>query len=375
MKKIIYFSLFISAAIFTSCSDSKGGEASENEAQGPQPFPVIEVPTRTVTGFTSYPTSIEGVVNSEVRAKVSGYITDVLVDAGAKVKKGQLLFKLETQSLAGDAAAANANVNAAKVEVEKLKPLVEKEIISPVQLETAKAQLAQAEANYNSIAANIDYANIKSPVDGYVGNINFRNGALVSPGDPTPLTTVSQTDEVYAFFSMNEKDFLSFMNTTEANTMEEKIQNLPEINLVLANGTEYENKGTIETISGEISQQTGTVTFRAKFDNSSGLLRNGSSGTVRIPEVYDDAVIVPILSTFEQQGKTFVYRVKDDSSLVASSIVILEEVNKVYVVKEGIEKGSIILAKGANKVKPGTKIQPQPIALDSIVNSFNTVFK
>jgi membrane fusion protein (multidrug efflux system) len=374
MKKIIYFSLFISAAIFTSCADSKGGQQAA-QAQGPQPYPVLEVPTKTVTGYTSYPTSIEGVVNSEVRAKVSGYITDVLVDAGSKVKKGQLLFKLETQSLSGDAAAAKANVNAAKVEVEKLKPLVEKEIISSVQLETAKAQLAQAEANYNSIAANIDYANIKSPVDGYVGNINFRNGALVSPGDPTPLTTVSQTDEVYAFFSMNEKDFLSFMKTTEANSMEEKIENLPEIDLVLANGNEYDKKGTIETISGEINQQTGTVTFRAKFDNTNGLLRNGSSGTVKIPNVYENAVIVPTLSTFEQQGKTFVYKVQTDSSLVASSLNIIAEINKVYVVDGGVEEGTKILAKGANKLQPGTKIQPQPIALDSIVNSFNTVFK
>ncbi|MBZ9629586.1 efflux RND transporter periplasmic adaptor subunit [Salegentibacter sp. LM13S] len=374
MKKIIYFSLFISAAIFTSCADSNGGQQAA-QAQGPQPYPVLEVPTKTVTGYTSYPTSIEGVVNSEVRAKVSGYITDVLVDAGSKVRKGQLLFKLETQSLSGDAAAAKANVNAAKVEVEKLKPLVEKEIISSVQLETAKAQLAQAEANYNSIAANIDYANIKSPVDGYVGNINFRNGALVSPGDPTPLTTISQTDEVYAFFSMNEKDFLSFMNTTEANSMEEKIKNLPQINLILANGNEYEKKGTIETISGEINQQTGTVTFRAKFDNTNGLLRNGSSGTVKIPNVYENAVIVPTLSTFEQQGKTFVYKMQPDSSLVASSLNIIAEINNVYVVDGDVEEGAKILAKGANKVQPGTKIQPQPIALDSIVNSFNTVFK
>jgi len=374
MRKIIYFSLFISAAVFTSCSDSKKEQPAQ-QAQGPQPFPVIDVPTRTVTGYNSYPTSIEGVVNSEVRAKVSGYVTNVLVDAGEKVKKGQLLFKLETESLSGDAEAAKANVNAARVEVEKLKPLVEKDIISEVQLETAKAQLSQAEANYNSIAASIGYANIKSPVDGYVGDINFRNGALVSPGDPTPLTTVSQTDEVYAFFSMNEKDFLSFMNSTEANTMEEKIKNLPEINLVLANGNEYEKKGTIETISGEINQQTGTVTFRAKFDNRQGLLRNGSSGTVKIPNVYEDALIVPTLSTFEQQGKTFVYKVKADSSLVASSLNIIAEIDKVYVVDEGVEKGTTILAKGASKVKPGAKIQPQPIALDSIVNSFNTVFK
>ena len=374
MRKIIYFSLFISAAVFTSCSDSKKEQPAQ-QAQGPQPFPVIDVPTRTVTGYNSYPTSIEGVVNSEVRAKVSGYVTNVLVDAGEKVKKGQLLFKLETESLSGDAEAAKANENAARVKVEKLKHLVEKDIISEVQLETAKAQLSQAEANYNSIAASIGYAKIKSPVDGYVGDINFRNGALVSPGDPTPLTTVSQTDEVYAFFSMNEKDFLSFMNSTEANTMEEKIKNLPEINLVLANGNEYEKKGTIETISGEINQQTGTVTFRAKFDNRQGLLRNGSSCTVRIPNVYEDALIVPTLSTFEQQGKTFVYKVKTDSSLVASSLNIIAEIDKVYVVNEGVEKGTTILAKGASKVKPGAKIQPQPIALDSIVNSFNTVFK
>ncbi|HKL36339.1 MAG TPA: efflux RND transporter periplasmic adaptor subunit [Salegentibacter sp.] len=374
MRKIIYFSLIISAAVFTSCSDSKKGQQAQQD-QGPQPFPVLDVPTRTVTGYTSYPTSIEGVVNSEVRAKVSGYVTDVLVDAGEKVKKGQLLFKLETESLSGDAEAAKANVNAARVEVEKLKPLVKKDIISEVQLETAKAKLSQAEANYNSIAASIGYANIKSPVDGYVGDINFRNGALVSPSDPTPLTTVSKTDEVYAFFSMNEKDFLSFMNSTEANTMEEKIKNLPKIKLVLANGNEYEKKGIIETISGEVNQQTGTVTFRAKFDNQNALLRNGSSGTVKIPNVYEEALIVPTLSTFEQQGKTFVYKVKADSSLIASSLNIIAEINKVYVVNEGVEKGTTILAKGASKVKPGTKIQPQPIALDSIVNSFNTVFK
>jgi len=374
MKKILCFSLIISAAFFTSCADSEGSQPAQ-QAQGPQPYPVIQVPTKTITGYTSYPSSIEGVVNSEVRAKVSGYVTDVLVDAGEKVKKGQLLFKLETESLSGDAEAAQANVNAARVEVEKLKPLVEKDIISEVQLETAKAQLSQAEANYNSIAASIGYANIKSPVDGYVGNINFRNGALVSPGDPTPLTTVSQTDEIYAFFSMNEKDFLSFMSSTDANSMEEKIKNLPEISLILANGKEYDKKGTIETISGEINQQTGTVTFRAKFDNKNGLLRNGSSGTVRIPKTYEDALIVPTLSTFEQQGKTFVYKVKEDSSLVASSLNILDEINKVYVVDSGVEKGTTILAKGANKVQPGAKIQPQSISMDSIVNSFNTVFK
>lgn len=373
MKKTqLLILLFISSLALTSCGNDNKQQAQA--AQGPKPFPVVEVPTKTVTAYKAYPTSIEGVVNSEVRPKVSGYITDVLVDEGEAVRRGQLLFKLETQSLTQDAAAAKANVNAAQVEVDKLKPLVEKNIISNVQLETAKAKLAQAKSGYNSIAANIGYANVKSPVDGVVGSINFRKGALVSGQDQMPLTRVSSIENVYAYFSMNEKDFLSFMNNAEGTSMEDKIKNLPKVKLVLANGQEYEKEGTIETISGEIDQQTGTVTFRAKFDNTSGLLRNGSSGTIKVPEIYEDALIVPALSTYEQQGKTFVYKVVNDS-LVASSLTVLAEVNKVYVVKDGVEKGTIILAKGANKVKPGAKIKPQPTSMDSIVNSFNTVFK
>src|SRR5690606_10207526 len=160
---ILSFALFI---FFFSCVD--------RQAQAPPqalPFPVVTAPSKTVTSFSSYPTSIEGIVHSEVRPKISGYITHVAVDEGGTVKKGQILCTIETRALDQDAAAATASVIAAQVEVDKLKPLVEKNIISNVQLETAKAKLAQAKAGYNSIAASIDYANIKSPVDGHVGAI------------------------------------------------------------------------------------------------------------------------------------------------------------------------------------------------------------
>ncbi|TDN88083.1 membrane fusion protein (multidrug efflux system) [Salegentibacter sp. 24] len=373
MKKIIYFSLFISASILTSCADSKGGQQAQ--AMGPKPFPVLEVPTKTVTGYTSFPTSIEGVVNSEVRTKVSGYITDVLVDAGEEVEKGQLLFKLETESLSGDAEAARANVNAAKVEVEKLKPLVEKDIISNVQLETAKAQLAQAKANYNSISANINYANIKSPVDGYVGSINFRNGALVSPGDPTPLTTVSQTDEVYAFFSMNEKDYLNFIQGAPGSTMNERIANFPPVSLILANGEEYSYKGKIQTVSGQIDPSTGTVTFRAKFPNPNQLLSNGNSGQIRIPQTYKDVVVVPEISSYEQQGRTYVYKVQGDTIAISNPITETARVNNLIVVESGIKEGDLIVAKGVGQLRNNTPIKPQKIPFDSIANSINKVFK
>ncbi len=372
--KTIPFHLLLSMLFLISCGNKKNTQQQAGNSSGPKPFPVLEVPEKTVTAYKSYPTDIEGEVNSEVRAKVPGYITDVLVDEGQAVKKGQLLFRLETQSLNQDAAAGKANVNAAQVEVDKLKPLVDKGIISNVQLETAKARLAQAESNYNGVVANIGYANIKSPVDGVVGSINFRRGALVSAQDQRPITRVSSIEEVYAYFSTNEKDFLSFAEDAQGKTMKEKIKNLPKVKLILANGKEYEREGTIETISGDIDPQTGTVTFRAKFDNKEGMLRNGSSGTIKIPRVFENALVIPTLSTYEQQGKTFVYKVVGDS-LVSSAVTVLSEVANMYVVADGIEKGTTILAKGANKVRPGTKIIPLAVPMDSIVNSFDTVFK
>lgn len=367
-----FFYFLIVSSFLLSCGDK---ETAANQAAQPAPsLPVVDVVTKTVTAYNQYPATIEGTVNSEVRAKVSGYITDVLVDEGQKVKKGQLLFKLETQSLNQEAAAQKANVNAAQVEVDKLKPLVEKDIISNVQLETAKARLAQAQSSYNSVNANIGYANIKSPVDGVVGAINFRKGALVSGQDPMPLTRVSSIEDVYAYFSLNEKEFLSFVANAEGATMENKIRNLPKVTLILANGKALEEEGTIETISGEIDQQTGTISFRAKFDNKAGLLRNGSNGTIKVPQIFEDALIIPTISTFEQQGRTLVYKVQSDT-LVTATLNVLAEVGNTYVVDKGVEAGNTILAKGANKVKPGTKINPQPVPMDSILNSFSPVFK
>ncbi len=371
MKFIRIIALIGVATLMLACNDN---ESSGDQGQVPS-YPVLKVPRKTVTTFNSYPAFIEGTVNSGVRAKVSGYITNVLVQEGEEVKKGQILFKLETESLSQDARAAKANVNAAQVEVDKLKPLVEKNIISEVQLETAKARLEQAKSGYNSVVANICYANIKSPVDGVVGKIKYRKGALVSPQDQTPLTTVSSIDEVYANFSMNEKDFLDFMQTTEGEKMSEKIKNMPKVSLVMANSKEYDKEGTIETVSGNIDEQTGTVNFRAKFENS-GLLRSGSSGTIKVPQTFENALVVPSLSTYERQGQTFVYKVQADT-VTSKAIKIIGEARNLYVVQEneGIQEGELILAKGANKVRPGMKIKAQEVSLDSITGSFDTVFK
>lgn len=371
--KLSTFILFTGLAVLvTGCNT---GASNSRPEPAVNPYPTVKVERRDVTAFKNYPAEIEGTVSSEIRPKISGYVLEVAVHEGEKVKAGQLLFRLETQSLSQEASAAKANVQAAQVEVDKLKPLVEKNIISSVQLETAKARLAQAQSSYQGVAANIDYARVKSPVDGVVGSINFREGALVSAQDPTPLTTVSNISEVYANFSMNEKDFIAFNRNAEGSTIEEKIKNLPKVKLILADNSEYETEGTIETISGGINSQTGSVTFRARFDNEQGLLRNGSSAIVRIPEKYENALVVPSLSTFERQERTFVYRVGENDSLFTSRIEVATNVDDLTIVLSGLQENDQILAKGVGKVQPGIKILPQPTSIDSITNSSTQVFK
>ncbi|MBW2960231.1 efflux RND transporter periplasmic adaptor subunit [Mesonia aestuariivivens] len=377
MKKTLkYISLFAGILFLVSCGDDKQAQQQgQAQAQQAKPFPVITVPTKTLTGYNSYPTSIEGIVNSEVRAKVQGYIQEVLVDEGEKVRKGQPLFKLETQSLSQDAAAGKANVNAAQVEVDKLKPLVEKNIISNVQLETAKAKLQQAKSNYQSINANINYGTVKSSVDGFVGSIPYRQGALVGPSDQTFLTTVSDISKVYAYFSMNETDYLSFIQTTKGKTLQEKVNNFPEVSLVLTNGSTYEQKGKIQTVTGQIDKTTGTVSFRAIFDNPNQLLTNGNSGIIKIPQTYENAVVIPQTSTFEQQGQVLVFKVGKNNKAESSVLSIKDEVGNLYVVEDGIEEGEKIIAKGVGKLRNGTPIAPQETPFDSIAKPIKKVFK
>ena len=376
MNRIFKHIGFIAGAfLLLSCGEDKNAQEANQAQQQAPPYPVITIPTQTVTGYKSYPTSIEGVVNSQVRAKVQGYVQEVLVDEGEKVKKGQALFKLETQSLNQDAAAAKANVNAAQVEVDKLKPLVEKDIISNVQLETAKAKLQQAKSSYQSIAANIGYGTVKSPVDGFVGAINYRQGSLISPTDATPLTTVSDIEEVYAFFTMNETDYLDFIQNTEGKNLQDKVNNFPPVLLQLANGQTYEEEGKIETVTGQINQNTGTVSFRAVFENPNQLLTNGNSGIIKIPQTYENAVVVPQNSTYEQQGQVLVFKVGENNKAESSVISIKDEVGSLYVVEDGIKEGEKIIGKGVGKLRNGSAITPQETPFDSIAKPIEKVFK
>ncbi|GAK94633.1 AcrA/AcrE family multidrug resistance protein [Nonlabens ulvanivorans] len=375
MNNSTVYKLVMMALMFviTSCGDSN--EKEEQAEAPPASFPVTQLQVRTVTGFTEYPTTIEGKVNSDVRAKTSGYIEKVYVDEGQKVRKGQVLFKLETQSLSEDAGAAKAQVNVAQVEVNKLIPLVEKNIISPVQLETAKANLKRAQANYSGVAANIGYATIKSPIDGFVGAINFREGALISPSDATPLTTVSQIDEVYAFFSFNEAQYIDHLQRSEGQNKAERIKNSPDLTLVLANGKEYSEKGRIQTSTGQINQSTGTIQIRAAFDNPNEILTNGNSGKIKFPIEYKDAIVVPQTATFEQQGNIMIFRLGEDNKVDTSILTVSGTVDNLYVIESGLESTDKIVISGIGRLKNGMSINPQEVSFEEAIKPVPTLFR
>jgi len=365
---------------------SCGKKEQAQGGQGPMPYKVVQVPTQDVVGHTAYPTSLQGKVTSSVRAKITGYIQEVYVDEGAIVKKGQPLFRLETNILSQNADAskaaiktAEAQVNVAQVNVDKLIPLVQKGIVSNIQLETAKAnlasaqsQLASAKANYNSVVANIDFSIVRSPIDGIVGAIAFREGALISPSDPTALTTVSDDSEMFAYFSMNEKEYFNFLEKIEGNSLKEKLAHLPEVKLQLANGTTYQYTGKIETISGQINTTTGTVQVRAAFPNKERILSTGNSGTLLVPQTYNDVMVIPESATFEQQGQVYVYKVENDT-VKSTPIEVIDRVNKLAVVKSGLEKGQTIVGTGLGTLRNGSAITPTPTSIEEI-NNYKSTF-
>ncbi|WP_066435853.1 efflux RND transporter periplasmic adaptor subunit [Chryseobacterium sp. CCH4-E10] len=369
---------------------------------GPKSYPVINVEAKNIVGYQTFPATIQGRVNNDVRAKIQGYITQVLVDEGQYVTKGQPLFRLETNILNENAAAskagigaaesniaaAQAAVSAANVEVNKLKPLVQKNIISNVQLQTAQANLAQAQAqlkqaqaaksqavaNYKGIEANIEYSIIRAPISGVIGKLPLKVGSLVGPSDQAPLTTISDTSGIFAYFSMNEKEYFDFLEKSPGATMPEKIKNLPMVELQLANGSIYPEKGRIEAITGQIDPTTGTIQFRVAFTNAQKLLSNGNSGTIRFPQYYENVLVVPESATYEQQGIVYVYKV--DKSDTARNVVVnvIDRIDNMALIKSGVNKGETIIAAGIGGLKPGTAVKKQPVKMDSLVQSIKPKF-
>lgn len=357
MKRLTLAFSTVALIILASCGNKN--EQQQMPPSGPPTVPVMTVEKTDALTYQTYAANLEGQQNVEIRPKVNGFIQKIYVDEGQMVKKGQLLFKLETAVLNQEANAGRAVVNAAQVEVDRLKPLVDRKIISEVVLETAKAKLAQAKSTFSSTQANIGYGTIVSPVDGVIGSIPYKEGSLASATSEMPLTTVSDTRNMRAYFSLNEKQLLQFnRNFAGANTAE-KLKNVGEIELTLVDNSIYNQKGTIETINGSMNAATGSTEFRAKFANPEGLLRNGSSGEIRIPVMRKGIILIPQTAVFDVQGKQMVLKIGAENKVESALITIDGSDGDNFIVIDGLAEGDQIVTAGVTKLRPGTQVVPE----------------
>ena len=370
--------------IMSSCKDKDskaGGPAGAAQANQVKDYAVLTIASRTTTLNSDFPATIEGQQNVEIRPKIDGYMQHIYVDEGATVKKGQLLFKISAPQYEQDVRTALANikiaeadVNSAQMEVNKVRPLVEKNIISKYELQSTEfnlqakqAQLAQAKATLSNARTNLGYTSITSPVNGVVGTIPYKMGSLVSGNTTQPLTTVSNIGKIYAYFAINEKEALEFSKNTKGKNSAARLAAIPPVTLILANGTEFSQKGRIETSSGMINTETGSVSVRATFPNPGNLIRSGSSGSVRIPSTVENAILIPQKATYEIQGKKFVYLVEDTGTVRSVEIKVLSNSGgQFFVVEEGLKAGDKIVLEGVASLREGAAIKPKEVNADSL---------
>ncbi|MDQ6469760.1 efflux RND transporter periplasmic adaptor subunit [Flavobacterium sp. LHD-80] len=375
MNKQSFLSIFAASVIIASCGNKNDKSAQAGAAPQVKEYKTLTLQPESATLYSDYPASIQGQQNIEIRPRVEGYIDKIFVDEGAVVKVGQPLFKIsapeyeqQVRTASASIKSAQAEVSAAKLAVNKVRPLVEKGIISKYDLESAQytyesamATLAQANAALVNAKTNLGYTTVTSPVNGVVGSIPFRLGSLVSSNTADPLTTVSSIGNVYAYFAINEKKLLDFTESkTPGTTLAQKIQNMPAVSLVLSDGTPYSEKGRVETVNGLINTETGSVTFRARFANPKSIIRSGSSTTVRIPNEVKGGLIIPQSATYELQDKIFAVTVGKDGKTKSANITILDNsAGNYYVVTSGLQAGDQIVLEGVATLKDGTEIKSQ----------------
>ncbi len=322
-----------------------------------------------VTLSTEYPASIEGRQDIAIHPQVSGTISRVCVSEGERVRKGQTLFVIDQVPYKAALQMADANVEAAEAGVataqlvyDSRKALFDEEVISEFdltsaynQLLTAKAQLAQAEAQQVTAANNFSWTTVQSPADGVVGTIPFREGSLVAPSSPAALTTVSDNSQMYVYFSLSESRFYDMIE--QYGSMEEALASMPDVSLRLSNGSIYPAEGRIETVSGVINPSTGSLSARAVFDNAGGKLRSGASGRVVIPQTVEDCIVIPVSATYELQDKVCVYRVVDGRAVSTQVDVTLTDDGRGYVVSSGLDEGDTIVAEGVGMLRDGAPVK------------------
>jgi len=354
---------------------TQGCKSKEAANVAPAAAPKLAVTTLQPTAAKltkSYSSSIEGVVNVEIRPQVSGSLLKIYVDEGAYVKAGQALFliddrvyKQQLNTALGALHTAEANMEAARINVDKTVPLVENKVTSDINLQTAKASYAAAKATVEQASAavesariNVGYCTISAPVSGYIGRIPFRLGSLVSPSGPQALTLLSDIHNVYVYFAMGETDFVQFEQQHPSATTNGLSSKNASVSLQLADGSLYNEPGKITAVEGQFDKATGSITLRATFPNPKSALRSGNTGRIIIDQQLNDAILVPIASTVEVQDKIYAYVLDESNKVTQTAIPVVGKSGTNYIISGGLSSGSRIVQTGFDRLQNGMTIVP-----------------
>ena len=373
MKKLTISILTCVSLLASGCK-----EGAETVQKGENYYETFEVALCDRTLSTGYSAAISGVQTVEIRPQVSGMITEIMIEEGESVRKGQVLFVIDQTPYKAAYEIAVANVKSAEAALstaeliyQSNKDLFEQDVVSEFDLMTAQNDLTEAQARLALCKAeevnasnNLSYTEVRSPVNGVASMIPYRVGALVSSSISQPLVTVSDDSSVYAYFSMAENQMLDMVQ--QYGSLNKAIKQMPEVELIMSNGQVYEHTGKINAISGTISENTGAVSLRAVFNNRNHLLRNGGSGTIIIPVTITDCMVIPQAATYELQDRIFVYKVVDGKASATEIHVAPQNNGKEYIVTDGLKVGDIIVAEGAGLIKEGTPIKSKPAQVDSL---------
>jgi len=354
--------------LLTSCSSNHTKQKEE------QQYRVI-LPIVADTVYTDeFVANINALQNVEIRARIKGFIENIFVDEGKSVHKGQILFSISSkeyeqrlQKVKAITKSVEAELKSAEIEWENAKKLLDKNIIAKpeydltaARVDVLKAKVEEAVSDEERASLSLSFSEVKAPFDGVINRIPNKPGSLIEEG--TLLTTISNIDNVYAYFHISEQEYLEYRNSTP----NEKKSLQRGVSLILANGDEYAHKGIIETSESEFDQGTGNIAFRAKFPNPEGLLKHGANGKVVIEKRIKKAILIPQKSTFEIQDKLYVYVLRKDSTLEQRNIISHIRLPHVFIVESGLKADETILFEGAQNAKEGDKIIPLRVTFNQI---------
>ncbi len=349
------------AIIFIGCRTKDDKSATKE----PEQIPVVKLAHSDTTLYTGYVADIQAVQNVEIRAKVDGFLEQIMVDEGQFVKKGQPLFLINVSEYTNAVAKteaqlsnAHAEAHVAELEVGRVRTLAEKNVVAASELKLAEARLMAAQAKVKEALSAHDLANlqlsytaIKAPFDGIVNRIPLKKGSLIESG--TLLTTISDNRSIYAYFNVSEIEYLQLTRGAKGSLTETET-----VQLVLADGSPYTHKGKIETIEGEFDESTGSIAFRAVFPNPDRLLKHGASGRVRLSNTANNIVMVPQKAVFEIQDKHFVYVMDQNKIIRQKPFMPARRVAQYYIVASGLDAGDTIVYEGIQDLRDGMAINP-----------------